>query len=96
MNRQQLKKAYLNFNNKETVDRLMKMGILKYHEHEMKISRYLPKGYALGGYITANILLTIHGGKIPEFDLKKYFEKFGRIVDAKWHDDNEMILEFAE
>ena len=95
-NGEERRQAFLNFQKKDDVERVMNDPLLFHQGQEIRISRYLPKGCPLAGYLTNNILLTIHGREIPEFDLKKYFEKFGQIVDAQWQNDDQMILQFAE
>ena len=98
------KKAYLNFTKEEQVNEMIKDGSLFLQGHEMRISRYLPKSYPLSGYITTNLRLIIGDTqrqsevreKVSEFDLKKYFEQFGEIVDCDWQNRNEVILQFRK
>ena len=100
-----LKQAFLNFNNEESVNELIQGGSIIREGHEMRLSRYLPKSYPLANYFTTNILLTIDDvtkqmnksqRKIPEFDLRKHFDPLGRIINCYWQSDNEVILQFEK
>jgi hypothetical protein len=95
-------KAYLNFKNKERVDQLMKIGSLIHHGQEMKISRYIPKNCSMSGHLTSTVSLTVdeteeeNGFKkeLTEFDLQKYFQKFGQIIACERSSNYEFILQF--
>lgn len=102
VNGEERKKAFLNFTKEEQVNEMIKGGSLFFQGHEMRISRYLPKSYPLSGHITTNLRLIIDDtqhqsevrDKISEFDLKRYFQQFGEIVDCDWQSRKEVILQF--
>lgn len=96
-NGEKRQRAFLNFQKQEDVKKVMKDLLLYNQEEEMRISRYIPKSCPLSGHMTPNILLTIHGRGITEFDMKKYFEKdFGPIIAGDWQSDKEVILQFQQ
>jgi hypothetical protein len=82
----------------------MKIGSIKHHGEELKISRYIPKSYPNFRYITHSLLVTIYKteqnneytGELTEFDLKEYFERFGEIIGCNWKSKNEIILQFRK
>ena len=99
------KKAYLNYNNEERVNELLKNRPLKLSRQELRISRYIPKDCHMSGHITSTLSLMIHQtGKdngsekqITEYDLQKYFEKFGQIIACEWqNNEKKAILQFQE
>jgi hypothetical protein len=94
----------MNFNSEERVNLLMGNRPFFLHQKELEISRYLPKQCSLSGQITSALSITICKTKTAngstkefiEYELTKYLEKFGKIVDWKWQNDNEVILQFKE
>jgi len=82
----------------------MRSPSIRLNEQELRISRYIPKNLPLTGHITSMLLIMIckteRGNglekKVTEYDLKKYFEKFGKIDYCEWESDEEVILKFHE
>lgn len=95
-NGQNRKQAFLNFRKANDVNEVMKDPLLISQEQEMPISRFLPKSCPFGGYMTTNLLLTIHGREVTEFDLKKYFKNFDPIIACSWQNDYQVILQFGQ
>lgn len=104
INGQQQQKAYMNFGKEETVNELMKNRPIICNGQKLTVSRYNPKNCYLSGRITFALSVTINETKqdngfkkeLTEYDLNKYFEKFGKIVHCTWESNEEVILQFEE
>ncbi len=68
----------------------------------MKISRYIPKNCPMSGHLTWTVSLKIDETEqenwfkkeLTEFDIQKYFQKFGQIIACEQYSSYEFILQF--
>lgn len=94
----------MNFKRVESVDEFMKGGSLIHQGREMRVSRFIPKSCPLSGYITSSIILIIYETEqengfrkeLEEYDLNKYFQRFGQIIACDWQSSNEVNLQFQQ
>ena len=102
-NGKELQRIYVTLDKPKSVDQFMNdRSRLRLNGEQVKVKRNLPNSFPLYDRDVTGIKIIINDNtsieELNENDLKKYFQKFGQIIECKWTntDRTEALFRFTE
>ena len=103
-NGDRMHKIYIRFQSENQVNQFTKHRSFKVNGKEFEVFRLNPKDIYMFGQITCFLSFELRElgwnvsfqQKLTEYDMQKYFNRFGAIIGCDHPNDHECILQFQE